>query len=324
MVTVEHPPVEVVFIDCDDCLYQNNWATAAKITNSIAAYTEKLGVSKDQAYQLYKTHGACLKGLLVEGKIDESGVEMFLHEVHEIDYNDIGLDPSLRSILARINKPSWIFTASAREHAQRCLDKIGIADLPWKGIIDTRSCKLETKHSKSSFEVAMAIAGVSNPAACLFLDDSVKNIIAAKAVGWRTVLVGLKDRDSGAPIVCGASDSHVASTHALPQVLPELFDIVEMKVTSRKNIGFYIKSAKNLMQGGIEKDGSKREPINTLSISGLGEAINIAVATATAVATDGVAHIEKVETSYPETSRGSAARSCARIRVTIRSMNGLN
>ena len=35
---------EVLFLDCDDCLYQNNWATAAKITTSIAAYTARLGV----------------------------------------------------------------------------------------------------------------------------------------------------------------------------------------------------------------------------------------------------------------------------------------
>ena len=53
-------------------LYQNDWATAKKITNSIADYTNKLGVSKEQAYELYKTHGTCLKGLLVEGRIDQA------------------------------------------------------------------------------------------------------------------------------------------------------------------------------------------------------------------------------------------------------------
>ena len=58
-------------------------------------------------------------------------------------------------------------------------------------------CKLETKHSPSSFEAAMAFAGVVEPTACVLLDDSVKNIRAAKAMGWSTVLVGLTDRDSG-------------------------------------------------------------------------------------------------------------------------------
>ena len=35
-----------IFIDCDDCLYQNGWATARRITQSIGAYTATLGVSK--------------------------------------------------------------------------------------------------------------------------------------------------------------------------------------------------------------------------------------------------------------------------------------
>ena len=106
------PPAAVFFCDCDDCVYQNGWATAAKITDSIAAYTAKIGVSKEKAYHLYKTHGTCLKGLLVEGLIDTKGVEDFLHSVHQIDYSDIHSDPTLRGELSRLCVPSWIFTAS--------------------------------------------------------------------------------------------------------------------------------------------------------------------------------------------------------------------
>ena len=42
--------------------------------------------------------------------------------------------------------------ASTREHALRCMARVGVADLPWRGIIDTRTCRLETKHSPSSFQ----------------------------------------------------------------------------------------------------------------------------------------------------------------------------
>lgn len=218
-------PVKALFIDCDDCLYQNDWATAKKITTSIAAYTKTLNVSKEEAYGLYQKHGTCLKGLLVEGRIGQNGVEDFLREVHNIDYSDIKPDPPLRAELANLTAPHWVFTASTSEHANRCLDRIGLSGLPWRGIIDTRSCELETKHSRSSFEAAMRIAGVAEEEAraCVFCDDSVKNIKAAKAVGWRTVLVGLYDRDTGAPISCDAADFHLASLHSLRQVLPELF-----------------------------------------------------------------------------------------------------
>ena len=50
-----------------------------------------------------------------------------------------------------------------------------------------------------------------------------KNINAAKEVGWRTVLVGLTDRDTGARIECPAADAHVASLRDLRTAVPELF-----------------------------------------------------------------------------------------------------
>ena len=69
----------------------------------------------------------------------------------------------------------------------------------------------------------MKIAGVSDPRECVFADDSVKNIRAAKAVGWRTILVGKKDRDTGKEIVCDAADAHIASLHELRAAAPDLF-----------------------------------------------------------------------------------------------------
>ena len=56
-----------------------------------------------------------------------------------------------------------------------------------------------------------------------FCDDSVKNIKAAKAIGWQTVLVGMQDRDTGARIQCAEADMHIASLRELRTVMPELF-----------------------------------------------------------------------------------------------------
>ena len=69
----------------------------------------------------------------------------------------------------------------------------------------------------------MRVAGVEDARACVFCDDSVKNIVAAKAIGWRTVLVGKKDRDTGKEIVCEAADAHIESLAELRKVMPELF-----------------------------------------------------------------------------------------------------
>ena len=63
----------------------------------------------------------------------------------------------MQKLLAGVSIPMWVFTASTSEHAKRCLERIGLTDaVAWRGVVDTRTCKLETKHSPSSFEAAMA------------------------------------------------------------------------------------------------------------------------------------------------------------------------
>lgn len=215
-----------VFIDCDDCVYQNEWKTADRITTAIAKVTNEIGVSHDQAYALYKTHGTCLKGLLVEERIAHDDAEDFLRRAHDIDYSDIQPDPPLAAMLQRVcaAAPTSIFTASIHEHARRCLERVGAHDAPWHAYIDTRSCAFETKHSKVSFETAMRIAGATEPSQCLFFDDSVKNIRAARAFGWRTVLVGKVDRDTRGPVMnCEEAEVHIATLHELPHAAAHLF-----------------------------------------------------------------------------------------------------
>ncbi|CAJ1390430.1 unnamed protein product, partial [Effrenium voratum] len=211
---------EVLFLDCDDCLYQNNWTTADKLTESIAHYTARLGVSEKKAYDLYQEYGTALKGLLAEKILDREGAEVYLQEVHKIDLSDIAADPRLAQMLRSLRCPTWIFTASTREHVKRCIRQLG---LPQFEVIDTRACRLETKHSPSSFQVAMKEAGVHRPECCILCDDSVKNIRAAKAMDWRTVLVGLRCRERRKEICCEEADFHIRTIHQLPAVMPELF-----------------------------------------------------------------------------------------------------
>mmetsp|Transcript_124940 Transcript_124940/g.216591 ORF Transcript_124940/g.216591 Transcript_124940/m.216591 type:complete len:115 (+) Transcript_124940:42-386(+) len=93
---------------------------------------------------------------------------------------------------------------------------------------------------------------------------------------------------------------------------------VDMKVTVKKSIGFYVRSAKKLLEGGGEdKDGKKKEPVCVLHISGLGAAINAAIAAAAAVEGDGLGQIKKIETSYPEIGEEGKARGTPRIAITV-------
>ena len=242
------PGIPHVFVDCDDCVYQNQWKTAVQITNAIANYTATIGVDKEKAYQLYKTYGTCLKGLIVENIIDQDKTEEFLRRGHDIDYADITPDPALCGILRRLCRvaPTYIFTASTKEHALRCLERVGAHDADWRDIIDTRSCSFETKYSELSFAAAMRIADASDPSQCLFFDDSVKNIKAARAFGWRTVLVGMIDRDTGDEIICEEAEVHIASLHELPDAVAKLFPDLSFSISQSVDCGTSERSAKTL------------------------------------------------------------------------------
>ena len=224
------PKPAVVFFDCDDCLYFDDWVIAGHLTTTIEAHCQKeFGLPKGYAYTLYKKHGTALKGLIAEGYLSNecSSIDGYLEKVHDIPIHELlKPDAKLRQMILRID-PSirkFVFTASVSHHAQRCLEALGIDDLI-EGIIDVKDCQFETKHSVSSFHIAMNKAGIDNlhPEACVFVDDSVTNIKAAREVGWRSVLVGRLGRDNGKAVSTEHAEHEVDRIHQLEEVMPELF-----------------------------------------------------------------------------------------------------
>jgi len=223
------PKPEVIFFDCDDCLYFDGWQLANQLTVKIEEWcTSKKNLPPGEAYQLYKKHGTALRGLLAEGHMEDcvDEIDEYLKDVHDLPIHEhLSIDNELRDMILKIDPsiPKYIFTASVRHHAERCLKALGIEDL-FVDIIDVKSCNFATKHSTESFEAAMKIVGVQNPESCLFLDDSTKNIEAAREVGWRAFLVGRVGRDCGKPISSEHAEHEIDKIHDLPSVLPEIFE----------------------------------------------------------------------------------------------------
>lgn len=224
-------PIECVFFDCDDSLYRNDWATAAKLNAKFGAYcSEKLGVSPERMMELFRTHGTTLCGLVKEKHIDDASVDDFLAQVHDISLDDIPEDPKMREMLQRVAHKSWVFTAATREHAVRCLKRIGLEDLFGDRIIACSSKEMinkvgyVSKHDPRCFYEAMRIAGVplERASGCVLLDDSASNIRTANKVGWQSVLVGRLTK-TGQPVNCAEADKVVDTLYDLEDVFPELF-----------------------------------------------------------------------------------------------------
>merc|ERR1712139_461514 len=90
----------------------------------------------------------------------------------------------------------------------------------------------------------------------------------------------------------------------------------------KKGIGFYIRAASAFLKGIEAKEAADgkpaveaKAPVNELRISGLGDAINAAIAAAARLEMDKLGKITKVETAYPEMTQG---RGCAQILITVK------
>eukprot|EP00929_Paragymnodinium_shiwhaense_P058586 TRINITY_DN29340_c0_g1_i1.p1 TRINITY_DN29340_c0_g1~~TRINITY_DN29340_c0_g1_i1.p1 ORF type:complete len:254 (+),score=53.70 TRINITY_DN29340_c0_g1_i1:270-1031(+) len=226
------PPVKCVFFDCDDCLYKNDWNTAKHLTVRISDYcTKVLGLPDGKAYELYKQYGTALRGLVEEKLIEEKNVDDYLLYAHDVSLDDIAPDPRLKELIQAVPYPRWVFTAASREHAQRCLERLGLPEDLFLGIIaaSSRDCidkvGYVTKHDPRCFSFAMETAGVAeaDAAGCVLLDDSTTNLKAAKEFGWQTVLVGIHARDTGALIDCPSADVAVETIHGVKEAMPRLF-----------------------------------------------------------------------------------------------------
>ena len=85
-----------------------------------------------------------------------------------------------------------------------------------------------TKHSQTAFQRAMEIAGVDDPSACYFVDDSASNIVAAKRMGWKTAAVGpvrgASEEEQRQARDCEGADHVIQTVHEMTSIWPELFE----------------------------------------------------------------------------------------------------
>ena len=201
---------------------------------------QELGVPAEEVEgrmsKLYYEHGTTLAGLVSEGHaIDFAHWHAAVHGT--LEYRDfLGPDPALKEILDRIPLEKWVFTNADAAHAEVCLELLGLKEC-FKGVIcfesimehaqlyyDARERGQERsaggvvcKPQRLAFDLALEAAGCAAAGRAVFLDDSRRNIEAAGAAGIRTVLVGSKDK-------CTGADYAVTSLHELPDAVPDLFE----------------------------------------------------------------------------------------------------
>lgn len=184
--------IRYALFDLDDTLYPRDAGVLQAIGSRIEQYLiSRMGMTPDEASRLraeYRSrYGTTLAGLLAHHAVD---ADDYLAYVHEVPVESLlRPSPELARALSALPWEPVIFTNSDRRHAERVLNALGVRSY-FARIFDITGMGYRQKPDPLAYRHVLAALGVPG-SACLFVDDSLVNLQAAKAWQMTTVWVGL-------------------------------------------------------------------------------------------------------------------------------------
>lgn len=215
-------PFTNIFFDLDDTLYPSSVGLWEAIRVRMHQYLQQmLGLPDAELVALrqhyFETYGTTLRGLQLNHLVNS---EDFLAYVHDLPLRDyLKPDPTLRTLLLSLPKRRWVFTNADRNHAQRVMDVLGVADC-FEGIIDIHTIEFFSKPNPEAYQYALRAAGETDPTKCVYLDDSSRNLQPAYDLGIYTVLVGNNGPHPAARL-------NIPTIYYLPKAMPILWNHID-------------------------------------------------------------------------------------------------
>ncbi len=180
------------FFDLDDTLYPSNAGLWLAIKNRMNDFMrERMNIPEAEIPALrekyYLQYGTTLHGLKKHHNINEDEFLAYVHDLRLEDY--LTPDTRQREIIASLPTRNLIFTNADIPHAERVLTALNLRDL-FTTIIDVTTVAPYCKPMPEAFSIAMKLAGESDPASCIMIDDLKRTTRAAKAIGMSSILFG--------------------------------------------------------------------------------------------------------------------------------------
>jgi putative hydrolase of the HAD superfamily len=182
--------VDTWLFDLDNTLYPAEAGVLALVEARILDYFVDLtGLSAADAWSLQKRylneHGSAVPGLIEHHQVDPHA---FLADVHDVPLDALEPDEALRRALTRLPGRRLVFTNGSARHAERVLDKLGVADA-FDEVFHAEAANLVAKPDPRAFEALIRTHKVT-PQTTAFFEDRAVNLRPAAALGMTTVLVG--------------------------------------------------------------------------------------------------------------------------------------
>jgi FMN phosphatase YigB (HAD superfamily) len=117
--------------------------------------------------------------------LDQTLYQLKNNEMFE--YSQLCKDEQLNYLLIMLPSYKYIFTNGTYNHGLLCLNKLKIKD-NFTTIVSRDMIKT-LKPEYNSYIRFMKLNNINNKDKCVFFDDLVDNLIAAKGFGWITILI---------------------------------------------------------------------------------------------------------------------------------------
>jgi len=181
-----------IFFDLDDTLYPASTGLWQAIKERMNIYMrDRMGFAPAEIPRLrekyYRQYGTTLRGLQANHEVD---VQDFLAFVHDIPLGDyIQPNPILCEVIAALGTHNLVFTNADAAHARRVLKTLELEDC-FEAVVDVNAVAPYCKPMPESFQIAMRMAGESEPGRCVMIDDLPRTTQAAREAGFFSILFG--------------------------------------------------------------------------------------------------------------------------------------
>lgn len=193
--------VETWLFDLDNTLYPRESGLGALMEPVITDFVvETTGLPREAAHALQKRYlaedGLTLRGLMTHHGVDP---DAYHARFHDLPLECLARDEALKAALARLPGRRLIFTNADAVHAERVVERLGLAGL-FEAVFHIGSADFAPKPSARAFERIVAAHAIA-PGTTAFFEDAERNLAPAAALGMTTVLVGAHAGASTAPFV---------------------------------------------------------------------------------------------------------------------------
>jgi putative hydrolase of the HAD superfamily len=205
---------KLIIFDLDGTLYPRDSGLFSEIGRRIRLWLcERMELSWEEATarqrDYFLRYGTTLGGLIVEHDVDAHDYLSFVHDVPVAEYPDP--DPALAAMLDDIPLRKAVYTNAPSEYGWRVLRVLGVSDR-FEQLIGIEEVGLRNKPYPDALEQALELLGAQGTE-CIMVEDSVRNLGPAKALGLTTVLVDAADASglSGHAACQGLGETHGTS-----------------------------------------------------------------------------------------------------------------